>query len=89
MPKFQDVLIEAMKREGVEKMFLVNRGLMEIACSTKKKPGFIKVAVDDESARNFMNGRKWQSFILCFDGDMLNEIADELNEKEKDQGEAS
>lgn len=78
MTNFKEVLIEALKRNKGKDFFGVNKGLMEVSLSTKKKPAFVKVAVSDEAARNFMS-RKYTGFIICFDGDELNEIVDELD----------
>lgn len=66
MANFKDVIIKALSDNMDQAFFGVNRELMEVATSTKKKPGFIKVAVSDEAARQFM-GRKYVGFILCFD----------------------
>lgn len=78
MANFKDVIINALSENKEERFFGVNRGLMEAAVSTKKKPGFIKVAMSDEAVRDFM-GRKYVGFIICFDGDELNKIANELD----------
>lgn len=79
MPSFKDVFLEALKREKL-KMIPVNRGLLEVKAASKKKPGHVKCAINDELATGLLTG-KMSAFILYADGDELNAIADELDQK--------
>ena len=79
MALLKDVFLEALER-GKLKMIPVNRGLLEVKAATKKKPGHVKCAVNDELGTGLLTG-KVLAFILYADADELNAIADELDQK--------
>ncbi|MDF2653126.1 MAG: hypothetical protein K0Q73_8931, partial [Paenibacillus sp.] len=72
MATFQQVLIEALKR-GQTTLTSVNRNLMTVSSSTKRKPGYIQVAMNDDVTKGYLMSKN-AGFVVTIDGDLLNEI---------------
>ncbi|MEC4565497.1 hypothetical protein L8C07_06025 [Paenibacillus sp. CMAA1739] len=71
----KDLIIEALN-EGVVRAQSVNKGLMELSKASRKKSGFLKIAVTDEDAARLMRGGKSDVGILLYiDRDKFDSLA--------------
>lgn len=77
MANFKQVIKQAMETGKME-MISVNKNMMEVSMATKKKPGFVKVAVTEELAKGLIMSEQ-VALILYMDGDELNAIAEQID----------
>ncbi|MDY8046548.1 hypothetical protein [Paenibacillus polymyxa] len=71
----KDLIIEALN-EGAVRAQSVNKGLMEVSKASRKKSGFLKIAVTDEDAARLMRGGKSDVGILLYiDRDKFDSLA--------------
>lgn len=67
----------------------VNRNLMQISVApSKKKPGFVKMAVDDETARGFMLGGDMVGFMVVVSKEDYARIVSEMSSENSESTES-
>lgn len=72
----KEFIIQALEDGKVNASFL-NQRIMEISKSRGKKPGFVKFAVSDETAADFMMGRNSVvGIVLMIDREYTNKLID-------------
>lgn len=62
------------------------KGLMEISTRTKRRSGFVKIAINDNHAKQLLNPKKEGDTTLCLlilPWDKVKEVFDEERAKEK------
>ncbi|OPH61882.1 hypothetical protein BC351_01170 [Paenibacillus ferrarius] len=83
MASIKDIINTALERNIVSAQF-INGSLMEISRATKRKPAFLKVAVEEDTAADFLGygeARK-MGIMLFIDREEWKKLNREINEKE-------
>ena len=71
-------------------MLSVNCNLMQISVSpSKKKSGFVKMAVDDETARGFMLGGDMVGFMVVISKEDYRTIVSEMSSENSESTEST
>lgn len=70
-------LITKANDEGSVRYQMLNSSLMEVSKSNKRRPGFIKVAVDDTRAANLMSPNSSVGMMIFIDRDVYKRLVGE------------
>ncbi|MEF3312352.1 hypothetical protein PV433_26045 [Paenibacillus sp. GYB004] len=88
MATFGDVLRVAIERGEIRIQQVCGR-VMEVSRANKRRPAFIKIATTEETVSNYFSKPKEAGFLIHIDGDLLNSIAKEIDDKAREGGEPS
>jgi hypothetical protein len=58
----------------------MNKYIMEVSCKTKKRPAFLKIAVDDETAQAYLSSDDPIGIIVYFKRSDYDKAIEELKE---------